>query len=753
MRRATLRAIRAIVPAALIMGTGTLIGAQSDSVSDMASEMPPAADTGAVRGFVVDSGSGMPLAAARVRIAQVHREELTHEDGSFRLDRVPAGRYVLTVHRIGYAVVSQSILVEGDRATELRIAMRPAAVQLSQVVVTGTVGERGVEETLQPTNVVSQEELARKLALTVGATLREEPGVAVVSMGPATARPVVRGLGGDRIILLEDGVRSGDLSSATTDHAVAIDPLTATQIEVVRGPATLLYGSNALGGVVNVIREEIPTSLVDRTHGTVAVSGQTANDGVGGGALLSARVGDAALRFEGSIRDAGDLRTPAGRIANSDLRTSGGSVGVGLVENWGHVGGAARYFQSRYGIPPDPGGGHPEGVEIDMARLVAKAEAERHWPEGAIRSARLDASFTRYRHQELESGGVVGTEFGLLTAQADGLVRHRGLGTFGEGAAGFRVQWRDYASAGSQLSPPVNDYVLAGFLLQEFGTGRLRAQVGARYDWHRVVPVVEEGDRARTRTFGAISGAIGGLAEVMPDVRVGASVSRAFRAPDLTELFSEGPHLATYRDERGNPDLEEEIGLGLDAFVRVSRERVQAEVAAFRNQIDRYIYARNTGQPSDRDPSIFLYEYTGGDALLTGAEAEVTVTVLPSLVAEGNVSYVRGELRTTGEPLPQIPPLSGRAALRVETPRWFGGAGMRAAGRQERVAELEQPTAGFTTFDLTIGHRFVVHRNFHTFTLRIDNVLDREYREHLSALKSIMPEAGRSVSLLYRLTF
>lgn len=750
----------AIVPA-LLAGAfalpGSRAGAQDPhNARDAAAPILALVDTGAVAGVVVDSGSGQPLTAARVRLAQLHREELTHEDGSFRLDGVPAGRYELTVHRIGYAAATRSIVVEGDRETTIRVAMRAAAIQLSQVVVTGTVSARGVEQTIQPTNVVSQQELDRKLSATIGATLQEEPGVAVVSSGPATARPIVRGLGGDRIIMLEDGARSGDLSSATTDHAVAIDPLTASQIEVVRGPATLLYGSNALGGVVNVIREEIPTSPVDRTHGTVTVNGQTVNDGGGVGALVTTPVSVASLRLEASMRDAGDLRTPLGRMENSGVRTYNGALGLGFVEEWGHVGGAARYFQSRYGIPPDPAGGHEEGVEIDMERWVAKGEIERHWNDGLLSSALLEAGYTRYHHRELEPGGIVGTEFGLLTSQADGLLRHRSIGPFTEGAAGFRVQWRDYASAGSQLSPPTNDYVVAGFLLEEMGTGAARLQVGARYDWHRVVPHLDEpspiGD-VRTRTFGAFSGAIGGLYEIIPDVRIGASVSRAFRAPDLTELFSEGPHLAVYRDERGNPELDEEIGLGMDAFVRLSRERIQAEVAVFRNQIDDFIYARNTGEPSPRDPALDLYVYTGGDALLTGGEAQVTWNVLRSLVAEGTISHVRGELRTTGEALPRMPPLNGRLAMRIETPGWFGGLGMRASARQDRVGEFEEPTSGFAVFDFTLGYRWTMHRNFHTITLRADNLLDREYREHLSSLKEILPEPGRNISLLYRLSF
>ncbi|HUF28033.1 MAG TPA: TonB-dependent receptor [Gemmatimonadaceae bacterium] len=757
MRRALLRASHSAVSAGLALLAATSVTvAQSPDARAVFGPSEHVQDTGVVRGVITDAVTGQPLAAAHVRIPELHREELSHEDGDFALFRVPAGRYTLSVQRIGYAMESRSIQVIGGEEVTVRIAMRPTAVQLTRVVVTGTVSARSIEETIQPTNVVSQEELDRKLGTTVGATLRDEPGIAIVSMGPATARPVIRGLGGDRIILLEDGARSGDLSAASADHSVAIDPLTATQVEVVRGPATLLYGSNALGGVVNVIRREIPTSLVDQPHGTVSVQGQSVNSGFSAGGLVNARSDDVALRFEGSVRNAGDMRTPIGRMTNSDLRTYSAGGGFGYVEEWGHFGAAGRYYRSRYGIPPDAAGGHPEGVDIQVERWVGRGEVERHWAEGRLSSAQLDATYTRYHHVELESDGVLGTEFGLLTSQGDALVRHRAVGPFDEGAFGFRAQWRDYAAAGSQGNPPTRDYVLAGFALEELGAGAARIQIGARYDWHYIAPR-EPGltpiGEVRSRTFGSLSGSIGGLYDFGGGVRMGVSLGRAFRAPDITELFSEGPHLAIYRDERGNPELESEVGLGSDIFLRVSRDRLQAEVAVFRNQIDRFIYARNTGEPSPRDPSIDVYEYTGGDALLTGAEGQIVWNVRGPLVVEATVSQVRGTLRTTGEPLPQMPPINGRLELRAERPGWFGGVGMRAAARQDRVGEFEDPTDGYQVFDGTAGVRWVARNHFHTLTLRVDNVLDREYREHLSALRAIMPEAGRGVSLLYRLSF
>lgn len=236
------------------------------------------ARTVAVTGTVRDTATGAPLPGAVVRIMELHREGRTHEDGSFVIGAVPPGTYRLVVQRIGYRAADLPLVV-ADRPVTVAIALREQPMQVAATVITGQISERGSSDAITSTSVLSEARLDRRLDGTLGSTIVGTPGVAMAQMGPATGRPVIRGMGGDRVVILEDGQRPGDLSSTSMDHAVAIDPLTAQRIEVVRGPMSLLYGSSALGGVVNLIRHEVPTTAAEHAHGTLSAQASSANGG------------------------------------------------------------------------------------------------------------------------------------------------------------------------------------------------------------------------------------------------------------------------------------------------------------------------------------------------------------------------------------------------------------------------------------------------------------------------------------------
>lgn len=715
-----------------------------------------AADSATIQGRITSAETGQPLAGAQVRLVELGRSELAHGNGEFHFKGLPAGLYTLEVEYIGHRTLTRSVEVPNGGEIWVDVVLDFSPIQLPGFVVTGAVGARAGEESLRPTNVVSAQKLARELGGTVAETLEDEPGVALASMGPATARPVIRGLSGDRILMLEDGQRVGDLSSTSSDHAVAIDPISARRIEVVRGPSALLYGSNALGGVVNVVREEVPTSLPDRPTGTVSVQGQSVNESfVGEGSAILHAFGPVALRVEGSARSADDLTTPVGTLENTWTRTYNAGIGAGWINGWGHAGVAYRYFDSSYGIPGHDHG-HADGVEVRMNRQAVKGQARLLDGAGPFSSLELDGVYTRYHHQELEHGGLLGTEFGLLTAAGEVLGRHDGWGAFDHGAVGMRVEWRDFATAGSLGTPSAREYAIAGYSVQELDFDRFRLEFGARYDWHRVEPLdtVTEIDigRVRSRSFGSVSGSIGALYELADGVRLGASVARAYRTPDIGELYSQGPHLASHSFEVGDPDLKAETGLGADVFVRLTRDNVDFEVAGFHNRIQNYIYPRNTGKVR-LGVGLPIYQHTNADAELTGLEASAQWTLTPRLVADGTISYVRGTLTDTDEPLPFMPPLNGGLNLRYEKASFFAGAGWKGALEQDRVGEFETPTDGYGVFHASAGYRWNLWSRVHSLTLRIDNLTDAEYRNHLSRIKDVMPEAGRNVSLLYRVTF
>jgi iron complex outermembrane recepter protein len=733
---------------------------------------------GRIAGTVVDSATSLPVVGARVRIVELHREDVTHEDGSFDHRDVRPSTYTLQVQRLGYRLVARRVTLQPGDTARLQITMSPAAVTLAPSIVTGTLSARSGEQVLSPTASLSGAELDRNLAATVAATVASQPGVSLTSIGPATARPVIRGLGGDRILMLEDGQRPGDMSSFSGDHAVAIDVQTAKQIDVVRGPMSLLYGSSALGGVVNVVREEVPASRPEHMHATLTAQGASnSKAGVLSGDVLFP-VGPFALRAEGSFRDAQDVRTPLGTLTNTQSRTTSAAFGGAQAGDWGHAGLSYRFFSNDYGIPGGFVGGHEEGVNIEMRRHVLRAESEFHLSRGPFSTARVTGSVTDYGHKELEHAGEVGTQFDQTQYAADLLMRHDAVGVLAQGALGARFQRREVTTGGSLNTPSTDDYGIAGFAVEELGTGRVRVQAGARWDAAKYTPrevafIDVGGERipTRPRTFAALSGSLGVLYEPVQDLRFGASLSRAYRTPDFNELYSNGPHLAANAFEVGDPELDDEHGLGFDIFARYNRSNVSAEVAFFGNRLANYIFPSSRGRVEQgRQGGVALLQFSNEDAEFRGAEGKIEWSAVPHLVIHGTISQVSATFTSERDSIPVfvdgdtviiapsknpplIPPLHGELGVRYDRTSWFASAAARMADRQDQLGDFEEETAGYVVTDLSAGYRFVHGSRLHAITLRVDNAFDHEYRNHLSRIKAIMPEPGRNVALVYRLTF
>ncbi len=731
-----------------------------------------------VRGRVVDAAGKAPIPAANVRLVEVRRIDLSHEDGTFEFSGIPDGRYTLIVQRVGYRPRTLFVDVTAGKSESIVVALEAAALQLAPTVVTASVDERSGREVLSATSVVSGAALDRQSAGTVAAILQNQPGVSVTSLGPVTARPVIRGLGGDRILMLEDGQRSGDLSALSGDHAVAIEPVTARQIEVVRGPMSLLYGSSALGGVVNVVREEIPTSRPDQLHGALTAEGASVMRGTTLGGYAVSRVGPLAIRGEGSYRRSSDVQTPVGRLMNTQARTLNAAGALSWAGTAGYAGASYRFYDSDYGIPGGFIGGHEEGVDIRMRRHTVRGEAQTGRSIGPLTSVRATGTITQYDHEELERSGAIGTRFDQYQAVGEVVARHGAVGPFALGAAGFRAQYRDIVTGGTLRTPSTGDQTIAGFVVEELGTGSLRAQGGLRYDYASYEPrrrtsIFVGGQRVpvEPRTFGSVSGSFGVLYDVREIVHVGASINRAYRTPDFNELYSNGPHLAANSFDVGDPRLSQETGIGTDAFVRLDREHLRAEISVFRNQLDHYIFPSSRGRAElGSQGSRPRFQYTNEDAVFTGAEAQLELALTRRLVFDMTTSMVQARFRSRRAPIPVfegndtlfvpaaevpplIPPLNGNLGIRYDRPRSFGGLTMRWADRQTRVGDFEPETAGYAVMGANIGWRIIVGSRLHTITLRADNLFDRTYRDHLSRIKEIMPEPGRNVNLLYRLVF
>ncbi|HDQ44817.1 MAG TPA: TonB-dependent receptor [bacterium] len=715
------------------------------------------AGTGTLAGQVVDAVSGEPVGFAYLLISEIHFWQSAGSDGMFRFENIPAGTHVLKTSRFGYRESETLLTLVAGQTTRLILRVEPEPLRMGGGLAVSAYRSRNDSLPAGPAIVVADRKLRQNLGLTLAKTLENEPGVDLITLGPAPARPVLRGLGGDRLLLLEDGERTGDLSATSADHAVSIDPLKATRIEIIRGPEAMMYGANVLGGVINVVREAVPRVRPVQLKGSASLQGETVNRGRAGGLEWGMPFGPMAVRADISYRSTDVLRTPAGILENTGLRTGNGSLGFGLNRAWGHIGMAGGVYDSFYGIPPDPAGGHTRGVDIDMLRQHLTWEGQINLSSNRLRHVFVKHRYSRYRHREIESNGVIGMEFGVVTHHVSAILHFCECGLLRNARLGFWGEHRDYGSGGLTFTPASRELSGAAYLYNETMLGPWAVNGTIRLDGKRIHPEVRYLSRRvgliRDREFAGVSGGLSARRHIHPDWTIGAILIRTFRAPGVEELFSEGPHLAAYAYEVGNADLSDESAVGLEVFSEVESARMTVRTTLFHNQFRGYIFPRNTGERSLRRADLFLYRYAGMDARMSGFEATADWRPARWISVWMQLQSVCGILDTSDTPIPRIPPASGRIAVRFQYRDWTAGVGARGALSQDRPGEFEEPTAGYVVCDLTV-HTYLAGGVFlHTLALTVENIGNAVYRKHLNRIKTVMPEPGRNVRLLYKVYF
>lgn len=721
-----------------------------------------------IRGTILDEKTGEALGFAYLHLEELNRTEVAHNDGSFEFKNVPSGTYTLSASRIGYRPTTLSLDVPRNDTVDVKIRLTPSVLSGNAILVTGEKNRSVGSELEQVSRSLSGEALRRELGSTLSKTLEAIPGLSSRTMGSAPARPVIRGLGGERVLILQDGTRTGDVSSQSADHAVTVDPSSAEEIEIARGPAALKYGGNAVGGVINVVRRQIATALPDQLHGTGSLQGESVNSGAIASLQAGLPIGSFALQLDGNFRYTQNLQTPEGELANSGLLSSSDAVGLSYIRPWGYAGGAFSSYISNYGIPPDPTRGHPEGVDIEMRKYQADAKSEIYFEESFLRGIEINYSFKNYFHQEFEAGGAIGTEYGVLTTNASVDARHNSWKFLQNGNFGVWAEAKDYAVQGAN-TPDSDAYSLAGYLIEEKDFGPLHTEFGTRLELIQSVPSRSNPNsrigNIRERSFAGLASSFAAVHDFGSGFFTGISLLHSFRAPSQEELYSEGPHLASYSYEIGNPNLDPERSFSKELFLRYRRSDFRAELSLYHNDFSNYIYPRNTGRPSVRFPTLNEYQFIGAEALLYGFEFSSELAITRSLALTLGASYTHAEREVTqqerqvtgqtGEtqPLPMIPPLKSDISLKYASGGFEIGSRARLAAKQERTGDFEQPTEGYAVFDLFGQYRLQSNRLLHTFSLRAENLLDTSYRSHLSRIKELMPEPGRNVSLLYRVYF
>jgi iron complex outermembrane receptor protein len=725
-------------------------------------------------GRLLNAVSGDPIDGATIQIDELGRQAVSAADGTFTFENVPPGAYHLSVRSSGYS----------SRRTEVTVATTPSSpidVMVEselhfEEVVSVSADARSQFDTFQPTSVLSGQELTQQLGMSIGATLENQPGVASRSFGPAPARPVVRGLDGDRVLILQDGQRMGDLSSQSGDHGVTVSPAAARRIEVVRGPATLLYGANAIGGLVNVITEDIPTKPMEGTTGNITADLGTAANEATGAADLRVGNGRVALHVGGGGRRSGNVQTPERAVENSQSRNGFATVGASWTGARSYVGGSYGYDDTKYGIPAVEGG----ILQLTPRRHAFALRGGTEGRDGPFEALRATLAIRRYQHDELE-GDEVGTAFSNDTTELEVMGSHRAVGRL-KGSIGAWALDRAFDAQGAEaLSPPVDQRGFAAFVYEEVTWPHLTFQFGGRVDRAIFHPAGEP-----DRDFTNVSGSIGVLlrpAAAADRLTVAASLARAARNPALEELFFFGLHHGNFAIELGNPDLESERAFGFDLSLRWRGSRASGEVTYFRNDISQFIFrnvldhedfeareeefeARFPGralvghtheegeaEEEEEEEELAIVDFVGADALLQGVEAHADLGLTPHVFVELGADYVRGTVKAAGVPLPRIPPFRLRAGLRYQYNAFQLGGEIIGTAAQNRVSGAEEPTDGHTLAKLFTSYSVQAGRAVHTVTARVDNVTDTLYRNHLSLIKHLVPEMGRNFKLLYNVRF
>jgi iron complex outermembrane receptor protein len=722
---------------ALFLGLGISTQAQS----------PPANTAGSIAGKVT-TPDGTVVTDASVLLADLRRSTKVAEDGTFRFDDVPPGEYLLEASSDRLGAVVDRVTVPAGGTAEVTLAI-DLTVHRDEILVTASPDARSQYEIAQPTSVLDGEELQLRLQPTLGETLSREPGVTSTFFGQGASRPVIRGLGGDRIRVLEGGIGVGDASATSPDHAVSVDPLAAERIEVLRGPATLLYGSSAVGGVVNVIDDRIPDSLPEsRATGIVELRGGTVADERGGIASVSGALGRFAWHADFLRRETDDYEIPGAEssvLPNSATETESGSLGFSHVAEGGFLGVSTTRYSTLYGIP---GGDEAVRIDLDQERYDLRGGITR--PFAFFRGANLRFGTTDYEHVELE-GAEVGTIFRNESWEGRFELLQKPIGPL-SGSVGLQAQNRDFEAIGDEaFVPPTQTGSWALFTFQEIARGPWRYQFGARYEAQDVTARTEG---PNDRSFDGVSGSFGLVREFGEDYTLGLSLARSTKLPNAEELFSNGPHIATNAFEIGDPDLDEETSLGADLTLRRVTGRLTGEVTLFVNRFDDYIYESFTGEEED---GLTVFRYVQDDAEFRGAELtgvwELYHGEPDHLDVEFGADFVRAELRETGEPLPRIPSRRYRLGLHYRGEKLQGLIEGQRVEEQDRVAAFERPTEGYTLLNASLGYRFFAAAAIYDVLLRGTNLTDQEARNHVSFLKDRVPMPGRDVSLSLRVSF
>lgn len=641
---------------------------------------------------------------------------------------------------------------------------------LPEIIVTADPFARAADQLTQPVEVLSGDALDRQRGASIGETLEHQLGVSTTDFGRGAGRPIIRGQGGPRVLVMENGSPSMDASDVSTDHDVSIDPAHADQIEILKGPSALIYGSNASAGVVNVVTGRLPDTVTLGISGSAGAGYGSNGDqrygnaevgyGFGGTQLHADISGNNSSDYDLHGNSALDGSGTQGRMPNSATRKDSGSFSAAQVWDGGSIAGSVSRVVAEYGLPVE------ETAFIDMSQTRYDLEAKLKDPLPGIASLRLRSGYNDYGHVEFESPGVAGTRFANKQSDTRLEAVHEPLLGW-TGVFGVQYGHRDFSAIGEEAFVPATISTdLGAFLVEQREVGWGSVELGIRRDHNESDP-----DGHADKSFNPLSLSAGTTVDLGNDYHLKFYATRSQRSPESEELYSFGPHGATSTFERGNADLNMETANNFEIGIDKHSGRLQWRANVYYEYIKNYIFEQETDSGLNADGSgvagsdgeadrvddtgnfdpngeLLLVNYRQSNARFYGVEGEVGYALLQgapiNLQARlfGDAAY--GEL-TGGNNLPRITPARIGLGLEGDHDRWSGSLDLIQVLKQDRVAALETDTDGYTMLNASLNYTLPGESHSTTVYVRGRNLLDQEARRATSFIKDEVPLPGASV--------
>ncbi|MDD1613338.1 MAG: TonB-dependent receptor [Methylococcaceae bacterium] len=663
--------------------------------------------------------------------------------------------------------------------------------ELDEIVITGTGLKQSTSKFARPVTVLSGDALRVKIGQTLGETLSNELGVTNQSFGSGVGTPVIRGQSGSRVRVMQNSVGNNDVSSLSPDHANGVDPIIAERIEVLRGPSTLLYGSGAIGGVVNVIDNRIPEKVPDKLLGGAGEQRYDSATTESSSALkLEGGKDKFAYHVDGFYRDQGNMHiggqpideaaaratdptlegtsvldNPFGLLNNSNARSRGGSAGASVIGDVGLVGAAINSLDKNYGIPPNGTGSSPVRIQLNQTKYDFKGQLNK--PFAFAEEVRMKFGYTDYKHVEL-NGGTPATTFLNKTYESRLELEHQPIGIV-KGVLGFQSANSQFSALGSEAIVPksaIDSYGL--FAVESFAIGNITYDVGVRGEWQGIAPETTYS----SVSYVPISGSASAMWDITKQHQVSLAVTQSQRAPQVQELFSKGVHEATQSYELGNSNLQKEISYNLDLGYQFNADWMTAELNLFHNWVNDYIYQQqanyvfNESLPAPGFEAICsgppgaclpVLQSAQANAIFRGFEAKTVFPLMQNRYGAVDLTlfgdYTRGSFEQGGN-VPRMPPLRYGLQLSYEKDDWSTDARLTRGEAQTYAGENQSNTPGYLLLNLGAQYNLATFQDSTVMLFaKGKNLLNENIRNSTSYLRNFAPEPGRSAEIGIRMSY